>query len=282
MIVAGIDIGSLSTKAVIMQDGKIVANSVCFTGTNAVLASSQALRQALDQLPNETKEFGLDYIVTTGYGRIAVPFSDSVVTEISCHARANQWLFPAVRTILDMGGQDCKIIKCDSQGKVVNFFMNDKCAAGTGRYLERIAKTVEIPLDEIGPRSLEIINGTESISSFCVLFAQRDVIMKLRDGRHPNDILAGACDAIVERIINLVHRVNLEKEFAISGGVAKNIGVVSRIEKKLGLEVLIAPNPQIMGAIGAALFAMDKSVKGKRKSPHKTKDLYLGGGYPSV
>jgi predicted CoA-substrate-specific enzyme activase len=206
----------------------------------------------------------IEYSVATGYGRVNVPFAQVTVTEISCHARGNHWFFPQVRTILDMGGQDCKAIRCDGNGRLTNFTMNDKCAAGTGRYLERVASSLGLGLEEIGPLSLQWVEGPLPISSTCAVFAEGDIVSLQRAGKHPNDILAGATDAIVDRVIALLERVGIEEALCVSGGVAKNLGVVKRLEKKLNMKAHIAPEPQIVGALGAALFALDKMMENQK------------------
>ena len=269
MFVAGVDIGSLSANAVIMDDDRILSWSNILTGPDSEGTGWSVIGEAL-----RTAGLRLDdvkYTVSTGYGRLVMPFAQSSVTEISCHARGTHWFFPQVRTILDMGGQDCKAIRCDDSGKMVNFLMNDKCAAGTGRYLERIAATVRVRLDEVGQLSLAIVDEPAQIESFCSVYAQLDVMVLLREGKHINDILAGACDALTRRIVTLLERITVEADFSISGGVAKNIGVVKRLENRLGLKAYIAFEPQIVGALGAALFARDRlladgywSAQGKR------------------
>ena len=193
-------------------------------------------------------------------------FANKNITEISCHARGMTFVLPTVRTILDMGGQDCKAIRCDGSGRVQNFVMNDKCAAGTGRYLERIAQTMNIAIEDIGDLSLQTKEGPALISSFCAVFAQGDVITLLRQGKHINDILAGICQALTERIQRLIKQVGMAQDFAISGGIAKNRGIVSRLERDLGVTAHIAPEPQIIGALGAALFAQELSKKGLIKA----------------
>ncbi len=198
MLVSGIDVGSLSTKALIMEDGKIVASSLILTGPDSVESAEEVQRLALKE--SNLSFDKIEYTVATGYGRVNVPFAQKTITEISCHAKGSHWFFPDVRTILDMGGQDCKAIRCDETGKVTAFIMYDICAAGTGRYLERVAASLELGLDQIGPLSLDTIDGPMTISSTCVVFAEGDIIRLRREGKHTNDVLAGATDAIVERV----------------------------------------------------------------------------------
>ena len=259
MITAGVDIGSLTGKALILQDNKILAWSLIPTSYDSEQTAIETTRLALDQANLSLDD--IDYVVSTGYGRIIVPFANKNITEISCHAKGAHWFYPGVRTILDMGGQDCKAIRADGNGKVANFVMNDKCAAGAGRSMEVMAELLDIPLEDLGKRSLEQVDGEVPISSTCVVFARSEVLGYLHQGIHKNDILAGACEALASRVYTLLKRVGIEKEFVISGGIAKNIGVVKRLEQKVGLEANIAFEPQIVGALGAALFAQERLQK---------------------
>jgi len=253
MIVAGVDIGSSMAKAVILEDGKVLGTGIVPTGSNSAETARLVVEKALNASGLSMKDNA--YTVSTGYGRVNVPFSQKHITEISSHALGMVSIFPQVRTILDMGGQDCKAIQCDGQGSVQKFVMNDKCAAGTGRYLERTAQALNVTLDDIGLLSLNTVEGPALISNYCTVFAQRDVVSLLRQGTHVNDILAGVCGALAERIQVLVKRLGIVEDFSISGGVAKNIGMVSRLEKTLGVRARIPPEPLIVGALGAAFFA---------------------------
>jgi predicted CoA-substrate-specific enzyme activase len=255
MTVCGIDIGSLSTKAVVMGEDTVLGWEVVLTGPDPLESVARVMDLTAKQAGLSPKQ--IQCTVATGYGRVNVPFAQATVTEISCHARGSHWCFPEVRTILDMGGQDCKGIRCDENGKLTDFVMNDKCAAGTGRYLERVAATLGLDLSQIGPLSLQLEEGPWPISTTCAVFAESSIIKLLREGKHRNDILGGATDAIVSRVISLLERVGIEEALCVSGGVAKNIGVIKRLEQSLGLKAYIAPEPQIIGALGAALFARD-------------------------
>jgi benzoyl-CoA reductase subunit A len=250
MVVCGIDVGARTAKAVLMVDGQIIGHSVIRSGPGSAAA---ALEAAL-----ATTTFGkedVEYTVATGYGRIVVPFARRNITEIACHARGNHYFFPGVRTILDMGGQDCKAIRCDETGKVANFLMNDKCAAGTGRSLEVMASLLQVPLEDLGRLSLEGSARPEKISNTCVVFAKSEVLALARQGVPTREILAGLCEGVAERVKGLLRAVGMEEDFAISGGISKNVGVVRRIEDKLGVTSRICFEPQIVGAVGAALFA---------------------------
>ena len=263
MITAGIDIGSLSAEAVILKDGEILSWSLIRTGPDSAQTAHRVMDEALTGA--DLKPEDVQYIVSTGYGRIIVPFAQKNITEISCHAKGANWFFPGARPILDMGGQDCKAIRCDPQGKVKNFAMNDKCAAGTGRYMEVMADLLELSLEEIGQRSLEIEGQPPTISSMCVVFAKSEVLALDRKGIEKNQILAGSCEAIAERVCALMNVVETEPDLVITGGIAKNVGVVQRIEKRLGTQARICFEPQICGALGAAVLAGERLEKARKK-----------------
>jgi len=209
----------------------------------------------------------IQYVVGTGYGRVNVPFSNRAITEIACHARgANYTYGPTVRTVLDMGGQDCKAIHCDERGKVTAFLMNDKCAAGTGRGMEVFADLLAVPIEEIGERSLDVDEEPPPVSSTCVVFAKSEATALLREGWPKNKVLAAYCSAMAHRVVTLLERIGVEEDFAITGGISKNIGVVKRLEDELGVKSLATDyDPQIAGAIGAALFAEALVKKGRSK-----------------
>jgi predicted CoA-substrate-specific enzyme activase len=259
LYVAGIDIGSASSKALILEHDRVLAHAIMPTGAEPAASAQRVVEAALDQV-----DLGLNrmrYIVSTGYGRVIVPFADEEVTELSCHARGAHWLFPGVSTVLDMGGQDCKAIRCDERGRLGDFAMNDKCAAGTGRFLELMADVLQIPLEEIGPLSLEA-KGEVRISSTCAVFAKSEVAGLVREGRERREILAGLHEAIAARVFSLLRKVGVEPDFVIAGGIGKNTGVVRRLEAKAGVPALVPPEPQIVGALGAALFAADRVNEG--------------------
>lgn len=255
MIAAGVDVGSLTGKAVILGDDGIVSWSLIPTGADSSVTAKDAMDTALKKAHLRIED--IDYTVSTGYGRVVADFAEKNITEISCHAKGAHWLFPGVRTILDMGGQDCKAIRCDENGKVVDFVMNDKCAAGAGRSMEVMSELLQVPLEDLGPRSLDIVDTELPISKTCVVFAKSEAISLLRRGKHKNDILAGVCGALTNRVHSLLRKVGISSEFVISGGIAKNIGVVTRIQTKTGLAANLPEEPQIIGALGAAVFARE-------------------------
>jgi predicted CoA-substrate-specific enzyme activase len=254
MYVAGIDIGSATSKAVILKGDQTAAMYLLETGPESQGSAEEVLAGALRNGGLQRED--LRYIVATGYGRINVPFADHIMTEIACHAKGIHSLFPKVRTLLDMGGQDCKAIRIDGEGNHAAFAMNDKCAAGTGRFMEVMAALLKVPLGEIGPLSLTAREEIK-ISNVCTVFARSEVTRHLRLGKPKADILGGVHAAMIERIFTLLKRVGMEADFAISGGIAKNIGVVRRLEAKAKLRAYISEEPQIIGALGAALFARE-------------------------
>jgi bzd-type benzoyl-CoA reductase Q subunit len=265
-ITAGIDVGSVSSQAVVLLDGKLYAWSSVRTGSSSPDSALKALNQALKNTDLTLEK--IPYVVGTGYGRVNVPFAKKTITEIACHARgANYMGGGTIRTILDMGGQDCKAIHCDEKGKVTNFLMNDKCAAGTGRGMEVLADLLRIPIQEIGPLSLKVEEEPPPVSSVCVVFAKTEAIGLLKSGWPVEKVLASYCLAMAERVTALLNRIGVEKDFFITGGIAKNIGVVKRIERILGISALnSALDSQIAGALGAALFAnalLEKEERGK-------------------
>jgi predicted CoA-substrate-specific enzyme activase len=252
---AGIDVGSLSTEAVVLDAGGVMAGySIVETGANSTEASERAMALVLGS--TGVDQGAIRRTVATGYGRISVPLAQKKVTEISCHGRGAKHLFPNAGTVIDIGGQDSKVIRIGEGGRVLDFTMNDKCAAGTGRFLEVMAGKLQIPLDQMG--GLALTGGAElKISSVCTVFAESEVVSLVAQNRPRSDIARGLHRAIVTRIWNMVKAVGIHGEVVMSGGVAKNKGVVALLEEKLGAPVLIHEEPQIVGALGAALFAKE-------------------------
>jgi bzd-type benzoyl-CoA reductase Q subunit len=267
IVAAGIDVGSVSSQAVITVDSQLYAFSSMRTGSDSPESASKALAWALEDTDLSTED--LDCVVGTGYGRVNIPFADKAITEIACHARGGNFMYgPSVRTILDMGGQDCKIIRCDEKGKVEAFLMNDKCAAGTGRGMEVFADLLAVPIEQVGEMSLEVDEEPEPVSSTCVVFAKSEATGLMRQGWPKSKVLAAYCSAMAHRVVTLIERLGIEKDFAITGGIAKNPGVVKRLEQELGVEALKPRHDtQIAGALGGALFAtaLVKKGKGRKK-----------------
>lgn len=256
MYVLGIDSGSTSTNAVIMdQDRKMKAFSVVRTGAKSGESAEKVLEDVLKKAGLSRED--ISWIVSTGYGRVSIPFADENVTEISCHGKGAHYFNPQIRTILDIGGQDSKAIKLSENGEVKDFVMNDKCAAGTGRFLEMIARTLEVSLDELGAIALTSTEEIE-ITSMCSVFAESEVISLIANNKEKNDISNGVCNAIAGKAYGLLRRIGLEPGFMMTGGVAKNPGVVRAVEKKLGEKLYICEEPEIVGATGAALYALEQ------------------------
>ncbi len=252
MISFGIDIGSISAKGALMIDGKIVGTKVIFTGYN----SEQAGRTVFEELLKEHSidESKVEKIVSTGYGRNNVQFSNKSITEITCHGAGAIYQNPEARTIIDIGGQDSKSMAIDEKGKVKDFAMNDKCAAGTGRFLEVMARALEVDLEDFGSLSLHAFSAAK-ISSLCTVFAESEVISLISKGEYRENIMAGIHESIASRVSALAKRVGIVNPVMMTGGVAKNIGVVKALETKLECPIIVADNPQENGAIGAAVLA---------------------------
>lgn len=258
MPVAGIDIGSLSTEVVILKKEEMLALVIIPTGANSKLAAEKAMKMALEKSGLSSDELG--YIVATGYGRVSAPFANKKVTEISCHGKGAFFLNPGVRTVIDIGGQDSKVIRLSPQGKVVDFVMNEKCAAGTGRFLEVMAHALETELAEMSrpaPPSLK----TANISSMCTVFAESEVVSLVAEGHPREEIIKGIIYSVVERTISLARRVGVEEELMMTGGVAKNTALREALGESLGIKVTVPDEPQAVGALGAALIAAEELVK---------------------
>ena len=254
MYTAGIDIGSISTKAVIMRDGQLLASRVILTGYNAENAGKKAFDAVLDDL--QISASAITRIVATGYGRKGLAIADKSITEIMCHATGARYLNPLIRSIIDIGGQDSKAILLDDRGKVANFAMNDKCAAGTGRFLEVMARALEVNLDEFGRMSLKA-DLPARISSLCTVFAESEIISLIAKGEKRANIIAGIHESICVRVLAMANRIGIKSPVMMTGGVAKNIGVVRAFEKAIGSPIEVSDYAQVNGAIGAALLAQD-------------------------
>lgn len=254
MVVAGIDVGSLSAEAVIFADGGIAAYSILPTGADSRRAAERALVEALGTagVPREQVAF----IVATGYGRISVPFADRRVTEITCHGRGAVYFIHGTRTVIDIGGQDSKVIRVGPQGAVEDFAMNDKCAAGTGRFLEVMARALETDIEGFHTLAAKG-EKPAAVSSVCTVFAESEVVSLIGQGTPREEIALGLCEAVADRTAALAHRVGLVEEVVMTGGVAKISSVVAAVSRKLGVKVAVPAEPQIAGALGAALIARD-------------------------
>jgi len=258
---AGVDVGSTQTKAVVIdEDGCIVGRSLLPTGANVVIAAETAFREALSERSIPEEEVG--YVIGTGYGRYRVEFGDTQITEIVCHARGAAHMFPGTETVLDMGGQDTKAIRVRPGGDVIDFCMNDKCAAGTGRFLQSAAAALEMDLSDLGPTALKGSRPVD-ISTTCTVFAESEVLSWLARGRKMEDILLGVHRSIAARSFGLLRRVGIEGEVTFSGGVTRNEAMVQVLNEILETEMNVSEESHFMGALGAALFALER-IKGGR------------------
>ncbi len=273
MYFAGVDIGSTMTKVVLTDaTDKIVSSVKGPTGPEHRQLANEVMKTALEQA--KLKLDDIRYIVATGYGRVNVPFADEQITELSCHARGVSSIFPGVRTAIDIGGQDAKCMKIRN-GKLIDFVMNDKCAAGTGRFLEVTAATLGIKLDDLGALSLKSTKKIE-ISNVCTIFAQQEIVARLSEGEKIEDIIAGLHYAVASRVAILARRLKIEPDVVLTGGVAKNIGVVTAMREILGREIFIPEEPLLTGALGASILAREnfnKAVKRGEPAVAKTRRL---------
>ncbi len=261
MYFAGVDIGSLATKVCIVnENSEIVGFQIDRTGAKVREIGGIVLESCLKNLGIERDEIA--YVVATGYGRnLAISgIADEKVTEITCHARGAKKLFENCHTVIDIGGQDSKVMRLDDSGKVVNFTMNDKCAAGTGKFLEVLASTLGIKLDEMGKMALKSETPVE-ITSVCTVFAESEVISLLAEGKEVRDIVAGLHRAIAKRVSGLVRQIGIAEDVVMTGGVAKNKGVVKSLEDELGVKINVPDEPQIVGAYGAGIIACEKFLR---------------------
>ncbi|MBW2206717.1 MAG: 2-hydroxyglutaryl-CoA dehydratase [Deltaproteobacteria bacterium] len=269
---AGIDIGSTMTKVVILDD-EVMASVTGPTGPEQRRLANRVMAEALEGAGLAFED--ISYIVSTGYGRLNVPFADKQITEISCHAKGVAHLFPQAKTVIDIGGQDSKGIKIGRNGRPANFIMNDKCAAGSGRFLEVLADALEVEVGELGELSLK---GTEPapISNMCTVWAEQEVVSRLADGISLPDLVAGIHESLANRVVRMVNRMKVEEKVVFTGGVALNMGMVKALSDRLGHEVLVPAEPLLTGALGAALLGKDIVKKAMEQgSPPERKERSL-------
>jgi predicted CoA-substrate-specific enzyme activase len=252
---AGVDVGSTQTKAVIIDESnRIAGRALIDTGANVTMAAEGAFLKALADARAPEEE--VEYVIGTGYGRYRVTFGNAQVTEITCHGRGAVHMFPGTRTVVDMGGQDTKAIRINKDGEIIDFCMNDKCAAGTGRFLGAASAALDIPLGELGPTALKSERPVR-ITTTCTVFAESEVLSWLGKGKKIEDILLGVHQSIAARSAGLMRRVGIEPEITFTGGVARNLGMIQALQEKLGTKLNVSDDSHFMGALGAALFAMD-------------------------
>ena len=267
---AGVDVGSTQTKAIVVDEaGRIVARALTDTGANVVQAAKNAFAEAIEREGIQEEE--VEYVIGTGYGRYRVTFGNSQVTEISCHGRGAVHMFPRTRTVVDMGGQDTKAIRVSETGDILDFCMNDKCAAGTGRFLGAASNALAIPLDELGATALRAKRPVK-ISTTCTVFAESEVLAWLGKGKKVEDILAGVHSSIALRSAALMRRVGVDEEVSFTGGVSRNTAMVAALEERLGCKLNVSEDSHYMGALGAALFALDRVLAGRAPRSAKTEE----------
>ena len=261
MITAGCDIGSLTAKAVILKDGKIMASEVILASAHPEKSALEVMRRTVDKAGITMED--IEYCIGTGYGRKHIPFMNSAESEIACHGRGAVWQVPSARTVVDIGGQDAKAIRVDEKGNVERYVYNDKCASGTGRFLEIVADSLDIKLNDMGD-----ISGRSSekltLSNQCVIFAETEIISLVNEGKEIADIINALHHAVANRAASLAKGILVEPDAVMTGGVAKNSGMFSAMERALGVKLHRVENPQINGALGAAIFAADK-IEGLRR-----------------
>lgn len=257
MIVAGIDVGSLTSKCILLDDEeRVLSSSICLVGAQSRKAGQRVLSEALEKAGLQPEN--ISYIISTGYGREVVSVADAQVTEITCHAKGAHFLCPEVKTVIDIGGQDSKVVSLSDKGTVLNFNTNDKCAAGCGRFLEVIARALEVKLEDMGMLSLQASKEIE-ISSMCTIFAESEVIRLVAAEESVANIIAGVHSSIARRVGNMAVRIGIRERVMMTGGVAKNIGMVKALEKFLQVPLVIPGEPQLVGALGAAVIALQRS-----------------------
>jgi predicted CoA-substrate-specific enzyme activase len=254
MTFAGVDVGAETIKLVILNEGEILFSKVLATEEEGAVASQQLMEEALKETNLSLDE--LSYVISTGSGRATVPFANKKRSEQLCHARGAHWLIPSAQTILDVGAEGSRAMKLNDEGKVIDFAINSKCASGTGTLLRSMTKIVEMPIEEMGIMAANAKSAAK-VSSFCAVFAESEVISSIHTGVPEESIVAGIHESVVSRLLEVLRRVGLVEDVVVTGGVANNIGIIKRLEPKIGLEIKVPQNPQTMGALGAALMAQE-------------------------
>ena len=253
----GVDVGSVTTKAVVTKDNELVAYQTMPSGSNYKIAAERVVTEALAKAGLSSEDIA--YAVATGYGANNVDIASQQVTDISCCARGVSCLFPSVRTIIEVGGQASKVIRVSSEGRAINFAVSERCAAGSGRFLQIIARVLQIDIKDVGPLSLKAKNPV-TFTTGCAVFGESEAVSRVAEGTAKEDILAGVHNALAAKISNLIDQVGLEEECAITGGGALDVGLIMRVEEKLGVHLLVPPQPQITAALGAAMVAAERPV----------------------
>lgn len=252
MVTTGVDVGAQTIKAVVVSDGRVAGSSVVMAGWEPQEAAEDALEQALAKASMTRQD--VKRIIATGVGRKGIPFADDYMTEVTCNARGAAWLIPTARTVIDIGAEENRGVKCDPSGKVLDFAKNDKCAAGVGAFVEAMARALETTVEEMGRLSLQS-DREIPVNVTCVIFAESEVVSLIHAKTPQADIARAIHDAIASRTVSMIRRIGVEQDIAVVGGVAKNVGVIDSLKRHLGVDLVVPPEPQIVGALGAALLA---------------------------
>lgn len=256
MIVAGLDMGVQNVKVVILKDGEIASRGIASSGFNPEKAAEQAFEEALRKAG--LASIDVKHVAATGVGVELAPNVDSKVSMVSADAKAAVYLYPSARTVIDIGAEESRVIKCSEKGAVLDFALNERCAAGAGAFLEAMARALEVKLEDMGMLSLKA-KGTASISATCVIFGESDVVSLIHKQEPKHEIARAIYDALAERITSMIHRVGLKLDVVLVGGVAKDVGFTAALKRKLEKEILVPENPEFAGALGAALFALENA-----------------------
>ncbi|TRO49554.1 CoA activase [Candidatus Bathyarchaeota archaeon] len=258
MITAGLDLGTQSVKAVIVKDGKVVARSKAFSGFDPAKAAEQTISEALDQAGLSMSDVA--HVTATGSGMELAANSNSTVSMMGADAKAGVHLFPNARTIIDVGAEEARAVKCDDNGIMMDFVVNERCAAGAGAFIEAMARALEVKLEDMGPLSLKAERAS-SINASCVIFGESDVVSLIHRQESKPEIARAIFEAMADRVSSMVHRLGVNPEVLLVGGVAKDIGFVTSLKRKLGVDILIPEYPEYVGALGAALVASNRVKK---------------------
>lgn len=261
MITAGIDMGIQTVKVVILKDGAVIARSKTFSGFEPAKAAEQAFEEALKTA--KISKSDITHILATGSGMDMAPYANGTISMMSADAKAGVYLIPSARTIIDVGAEEARAVKCDERGVMSDFVVNERCAAGAGTFIEAMARALEVKMEEMGPLSLKAERASP-INASCVIFGESDVVTLIHRQESKPEIARAVFDAMADRVSSMVHRLGINPDVVLVGGVAKDVGFVASLKRKLGIDILIPENPEYTGALGAALLATNR-VKGVQK-----------------
>ncbi len=258
MITAGLDLGTQSVKVVILKDGEVVSRSKAFSGFDSTKAAEQAVGEALEKAKLSLND--VSHVTATGSGMDLAPYANSTISMMGADAKAGVYLFPKARTIIDVGAEEARAVKCDDKGIMVDFIVNERCAAGAGTFIEAMARALEVKLEDMGPLSLKAERASP-INATCVIFGESDVVTLIHRQESKPEIARAIFDAMADRISSMVHRLGVNPDVVLVGGVAKDVGFVASLKRKLSVDVLIPEHPEYAGALGAALVAVNRVKK---------------------